>query len=88
MQLVLEKPQSPLSWRMEELEEVGLDNVGVLGCGSSQGYAVSLAVTTRKVAEEGLLGAMVTHFLEEVLAVTSTGDAGVMPILEDGLGPL
>jgi len=51
------------------------------GC---QGYGVSLAVTTCKVAEVGML-VMVTR-VWEVPAVTSTSDARAMPVLEEGLG--
>ena len=61
-----------------------LDNIGDLGGGSSQKYGVSLAVTTRNVAEVGVL--VVVRRIWEVPGVSSTGDAGEMPILEDGLG--
>lgn len=56
--------------------EVELDNIGVLDGDSSQNYGASLAATTRKVTEVGILVAMVRHVWEEVPAVTSTnGDA-------------
>jgi len=60
--------------------KAGLDNISDLG-DSSQKYGVSLAVATRNVAD-----VVVVRRISEVPAVTSTGDAGAMPILEDGLG--